>query len=333
MVAALPLETAFHTVAGQRATNQDAVVVQDLPGGRKLFALADGMGGHQAGEVASRMALEALSEALADGATLDGAVKAANAAVHRAAMERPEWRGMGTTLVALLLAGTRYEIASVGDSRAYRIDTAGIRQITVDHSVAAEANKAGVTASSLAASPWKSAVTRAIGVSPTVEVDLFGPFDCTVPHTVVLCSDGLYRTLSHQRIRDHVHSATDLPAAVWRMTREALQGGSTDNISVVVVRFEGSAEGSARENANLSLLGDWLRGGPVLPPVDLPEIENGASTEGADAGKGQRRRVRKKRRRHRTGRNRSLIVRIADSIELIVVLVLAVCIVLLWLLM
>jgi len=328
----LHIQTAVHTLAGRRPINQDAVAVQDLPGGRKLLALADGMGGHQAGEVASRKALEALSDALAAGATLDAAVKAANAAVHSAALDREDWQGMGTTLVALLQTGTRYEIASVGDSRAYRIDTAGIRQVTSDHSVAAEATRAGADQAEIAASPWRNAVTRAIGTAPAVEVDVFGPFDCTVPHTVVLCSDGLYRVVSNQRIRDHVYGAGDLAAAVWRLAREALDGGSTDNISVIVARFEGVTAGNDA-NANLALLADWLRDGPGLPPVDLPEVENRNGDKESANGTGTRRRRRSKKKGRRTsGRNKSLLVRLSDSIEVVVLIALVICILVLWLL-
>src|SRR5690606_4227177 len=118
------------------------------------------------------------------------------------ASESPEWHGMGTTLVALLIAGNRYTIASVGDSRAYRVDAAGVRQITVDHSLMAEAERNGDDAAEqLAGSPLRHALTRALGTEPQVEVDVFGPFDVEVPHTVVLCSDGLYRSIQKRRIR------------------------------------------------------------------------------------------------------------------------------------
>lgn len=300
--------TAFHTQTGRRKVNQDTVVVQELPGGRKVLAVADGMGGHRAGDLASRRAIEALVEALASGAPLVTAVEAANSAVYNLAAENPEWHGMGTTLVALLISGNRYTIASVGDSRAYRVDAAGVRQITVDHSLLAESERSGGDAAErLADSPLMHALTRAIGTEPDVEVDVFGPFDAEVPHTVVLCSDGLYRSVPKRRFREHLADSGDLASVAWSLAAEAYENGSTDNISIAIARFgtqDGVVEGPF---PNVSLLMDWEPERPDVPPVDLPMqravgpesvgVKHGSASVGQST-------VKRKRRRRRRGPRR-----------------------------
>lgn len=225
-----------HSERGRRRVNEDSVLVAPLDGDAELAAVADGMGGHAAGDVASRRALEALHGAVAAGADLIDAVRAANAAVHAEALARPEHAGMGTTLVALLRRGDRYFVANVGDSRAYRVDDSGVRRLTEDHSFVADAVRSGrLTAEEAGRSRWRNAVTRAIGTEPEIDVDLFGPFDAATPHTVVLCSDGLYRTLPEQRLRDVSTGALEHTARA--LADAALQAGSDDNISIVVVRF------------------------------------------------------------------------------------------------
>lgn len=233
--------TGCHTECGRRPVNQDAVLAVRLSDGRELVAVADGMGGHSAGEVASQRALETVWGQLKAGADLRGAVAAANAAVHAAAASTGAWRGMGTTLVALLRNGSSYEIANVGDSRAYRITRDEVIQITMDHSFAAEAlREARMGASEIVESRWRNALTRALGTDPHVEVDCFGPFDAREPHAVLLCSDGLYRAMSDDLLREHVAAAEDPWAAARSLAAEAYRNGSSDNISAAVVLFQAS---------------------------------------------------------------------------------------------
>jgi PPM family protein phosphatase len=231
-------QIAWYSHAGRRRSNQDAVVARRLPTGAELVAVADGMGGHSAGEVASEMALEVLVAELEAGAELASAVTEANRRVFAAARENARWQGMGTTLVALLRTGDEYCIANVGDSRAYRIDADGIRQLTDDHSYVAEARRTGtMTEAQLAASPWRNALTRSVGTDAGVEVDLFGPFPATSPHAVLLCSDGLYKVVADTVLQEYVLSLDDPGQAAEVLTALAYRRGSDDNISVAVAEF------------------------------------------------------------------------------------------------
>jgi protein phosphatase len=228
--------TAQESISGRRPENQDAVLVEDLSEDGLLLALADGMGGHAAGHVASAMALETLLKALRSGESLQSAVRLANWKVHRKAQD-PGQLGMGTTLVALYLSADRYLLANVGDSRAYRISRRGIRQLTEDHSFVAEAMKRGQSEQEAMASPWKDSLTRSIGAEEEVEVDLFGPYPVEEDSAVVLCSDGLYKTLDRAQIREVFLSAPNLEEAAASLVSRAYDGGSDDNISVAIVEF------------------------------------------------------------------------------------------------
>ncbi|HEX6132627.1 MAG TPA: protein phosphatase 2C domain-containing protein [Longimicrobiales bacterium] len=218
--------------------NQDAVLAVRLSDGRELVAVADGMGGHSAGEVASQRALETVWTRLKAGLDLSGAVAAANAELHSLAAANPAWSGMGTTLVALLRAGSSYEIANVGDSRAYRITEESVGQITTDHSFVAEAmREARLATDEIVSSRWRNALTRALGTEADVAVDVFGPFDARERHAVLLCTDGLHRSVSDEVLKQHVARADDPWAAAQALTAEAYRNGSSDNISAAVVLF------------------------------------------------------------------------------------------------
>lgn len=235
--------SAATSVQGRRPTNQDAVVDVRLPDGRHVVAVADGMGGHSSGEVASSLALEVLVSELREGARLRDAVVAANTAVYAEAMRDPTHAGMGTTLIALLRTDAVYEIANVGDSRAYRVDQQGVTRITRDHSFAEEAaSQSLMAADEIARSPWRNALTRSIGTQETVEVDLYGPFEIAGrPHSVMLCSDGLYRALSEDAAWHHLMGAPDPATGARILIDLALRHGSDDNVSVAVVEFETAA--------------------------------------------------------------------------------------------
>ncbi|MGH7465709.1 MAG: PP2C family protein-serine/threonine phosphatase [Longimicrobiales bacterium] len=281
--------------------NQDAVLAVRLPDGRELVAVADGMGGHSAGEVASQRALETVWTQLKAGADLRGAVMAANAAVHAAAAGNPGWSGMGTTLVAMLRAGSSYEIANVGDSRAYRITPDALSQITTDHSFVAEAvRESRFATDEIARSRWRNALTRSLGTEADVNVDCFGPFDAREPHAVLLCSDGLYRTLSDDVLQQHVARADDPWAAARSLTAEAYRNGSADNISAAVVLFgEGATQLSRIE-------------GRAVPPSDSASARFGVpAPTRASVG----------RRRRRSRRARRADIQLAAVIVLLIVIV------------
>lgn len=212
-----------------------------FPDGRHLIAVADGMGGHSSGEVASALATEVLCREIGQGRSLPEAFAIANAEIHDESLRDPARAGMGTTLVALLRKGSVYEIANVGDSRAYRVDRHGILQITRDHSFAAEAASNNIMSpEEIARSPWRNALTRSLGTQAAVDVDLFGPFEIPGPsHIVLLCSDGVYRVISDEAMRQVLLSTDDVAGAAREISSRALGNRSDDNISVAVLEFGG----------------------------------------------------------------------------------------------
>lgn len=237
---------AWCTHIGRRGTNEDAVLAETLREGVELVAVADGMGGHAGGDIAAPLALAALHEALRAGAPLAEAAVRANEAVYARAAAEAELAGMGTTLVALLCGPEGYEIASIGDSRAYRVGAGGIEQLTLDHSFEGEARRNGMSPEEIARSPWRNALMRAVGTDAEVQADVFGPFPADeAPHAVLLCSDGLYRALGDAEIARHFLAAPDVERAVESLVREAMAAGADDNITVAAVEF-GDVRGRAR---------------------------------------------------------------------------------------
>jgi PPM family protein phosphatase len=223
---------------GRRRTNEDAVLLATLSTGAELAAAADGMGGYAGGAVASRRTLEVLRASLEAGATLEDAVRSANAAVFQEASQSTHYQGMGTTLVALLRQGPEYRLVNVGDSRAYRVDRNGIEQLTRDHSFVADAIRAGqLSAEEVMKSRWRNAVTRAVGTQRELEVDSYGPFDALEPHAIVLVTDGLYRVIPDAALREAIVRATAPESAVRGLASAAYDAGSDDNISVVLMQF------------------------------------------------------------------------------------------------
>ena len=223
---------ALRTDAGRREGNEDSVLSMRLASGSLVVAVADGMGGLELGDVASRTALQALRGAMTRGATLGEAVREANRAVHA----RASGRAMGTTLVAALAEGTQVTVANVGDSRAYRCTPLGLRRITVDHTHGEEARQAGAAAPTGAlADRWASALTRSLGTRPEVEVDVFGPFDLDDGDCVLLCSDGVHGVLADEAIERWSQDLRDLDGAIEALLRGALESGSEDNVSAVAL--------------------------------------------------------------------------------------------------
>jgi len=200
------------------------------------MAVADGMGGHAAGEVASALALETLSDAVQRGQALDDAFRLANERVHLKARD-PGKQGMGTTLVAMLLDGDSYQIANVGDSRCYLVDGDGARRITEDHSFVTEAIKRGQSEEQAMASQWKDVLTRCIGTEPEVEVDPFGPFPVDPNTAILLCSDGLYKVLSDADLSGMFAKSGGPRGAAQSLVANAYEAGSDDNISVAIAEF------------------------------------------------------------------------------------------------
>lgn len=231
-----------------RDHNEDFVLIP-VPGEAEhkakgqLFIVADGMGGYQAGEVASEMAARTVAQQYyadpsEDPSTrLRNAVQAANAEVHRQAQGNTAHIGMGTTIVATALVGRKAYIASVGDSRAYVIHNGKLDQITQDHSFVGEQVRAGILTKEQARShPQRNVITRALGSQPTVTVDTFSG-ELTEGDSLVLCTDGLSGHVPDDAIRETVLQHPP-DRAVQKLIQMAKDDGGTDNITVIVLHVE-----------------------------------------------------------------------------------------------
>jgi len=215
--------------------------------GRTVFAVADGLGGHQGGEVASAMAVEPLAaldgRAFADAdeaaEALTAAIRAANQAILQRGRSDPELWGMGTTVTAAAVAHDRVlQLAHVGDSRAYLLRKgAPLRQLTTDHTVVAEAVERGLLTRQQAAShPQRGVVTRAVGLDPDVLVDLPEPLELEPGDQVLLCSDGLTEVVDDEQIAGVLAEQVDGGDACGTLIAAANRAGGPDNVTVVLLR-------------------------------------------------------------------------------------------------
>ncbi len=225
-------------VGRKRNHNEDRYLVANDVG---LYAVADGMGGHNGGEVAADLAVRVLDVFVHEhrqrlgndaGGVLKGAIERANAVIHDQA-SGPDHRGMGTTTTSLLFAGDRVLVGHVGDSRCYLVRGGRIFQVSEDHSLVAQQVKAGaITAEQAKTSPWKNVITRAVGTCVDVDVDV-GAVDLEDGDTFVLCSDGLSGLVNDDEIcrtvvDNFLHKVPDV------LVDLANERGGHDNITVVV---------------------------------------------------------------------------------------------------
>ena len=240
------METYCQTDVGlKRNSNQDFVYASDQKVGRlpSLLIVADGMGGHAAGDLASRVCVEtAVSSIEGSGQTetipiLAEAVQKANRAVLKKAAEKPEYAGMGTTIVAAVIDGNTLYVANVGDSRLYLIDDDRIDQITLDHSLVAAMVRSGrISPEQMRNHPEKNIITRAVGGEENVEVDFFD-VGLHKGDVVLLCSDGLTNMVEDEQIFRIVRREKTLRDAGQKLISAANSAGGRDNISVVLARL------------------------------------------------------------------------------------------------
>ena len=245
------VEVAHRTDTGrQRNANEDAFYAR-----APVFAVADGMGGAQAGEVASRVAAEAFESAGehddAPERYLSRVVTEANERIHELAQSDASRSGMGTTLTAALIRDDEVSLAHVGDSRAYVLRDGELKRLTSDHSLVEELRREGrLTEAQAEEHPQRSIITRALGPEPDVEVDTM-----TVParpgDVFVLCSDGLTTMVPEARIARILERSKSLESAVSRLVREANEGGGRDNITVVAFRLADAEVAAAKEQPTL----------------------------------------------------------------------------------
>jgi len=257
-------EQAFRTDTGrQRNANEDSFFVR-----APIFVVADGMGGAQAGEVASKAAADAFDVDLTGGPpeqVLRQTIEAANRRIHELARADPSRAGMGTTLTAAIVNAEREEVAigHVGDSRAYRLRDGRLEQLTRDHSLVEEMRRKGqLTDAQAEDHPQRSIITRALGPEPEVEPDVHTV--AAAPGDVFLiCSDGLNTMLGEDQIRKLLAGAPSLEAATRALVDEANRAGGRDNITVLAFQLEDAAApqrspdsptlvGSAAEEAGLT---------------------------------------------------------------------------------
>ncbi|MGE5573146.1 MAG: Stp1/IreP family PP2C-type Ser/Thr phosphatase [Bacteroidota bacterium] len=219
-----------------RSLNEDDYLVGD-----GIFAVADGLGGHEAGEIASQMAIRILKEFKTPpedddpGVALTEALERVNRAVYRRSVDDPACEGMGTTLTVLVISGDRAYIGHVGDSRAYLVRDNKIHRLTEDHSIVGELIRMGMLSEPEArAHPQRNFLTRAIGTQPDVEIEVgycrLGGHD-----RFLLCTDGLSGAVDDSEILKVMASAEDPKSAVDQLVELAMCGGGRDNITAVAV--------------------------------------------------------------------------------------------------
>jgi protein phosphatase len=248
------VEQAFRTDTGrQRDANEDSYFARP-----PVFAVADGMGGAQAGEVASSLAAESF-EAVPRGtespeAYLRSIAKTANARIHRLAESDSTRSGMGTTFTAALVEGEEVGFAHVGDSRAYLFRDGELKLLTSDHSLVEELRRQGrLTDEQAEDHPQRSIITRALGPERDVEVDTM-TYRGRPGDVYLLCSDGLTTMIKEDRIAAILREAPTLDEAVDSLVAEANEAGGRDNITVVAFRLE-EAEVAAERPEDLTLVG------------------------------------------------------------------------------
>lgn len=230
-------------IGRRREMNQDYVFASETAVGQlpNLFLVADGMGGHKAGEYASRFTVEKIVEELSASqqmkpvTAIRDALVTANRLLIREAKEDSAKSGMGTTIVAATIIGTHLHVANVGDSRLYVTDHEAIRQITRDHSLVEEMVRLGEMDKAEAKDhPDKNIITRAIGVTTDLVVDFF-EVELKPGDTVLMCSDGLTNMVDDEEIRAIIAEKNNVKEKAERLIETANEHGGKDNITVVLV--------------------------------------------------------------------------------------------------
>lgn len=230
-------------IGRKRKLNQDAVYTSERPVGNlpNLFLVADGMGGHNAGDFASKMTVETIVRHIASSAEtdparlLENAIAAANALVRSRAEAEPELEGMGTTVVAASCDGALLHVANVGDSRLYLVGEKKIRQITRDHSWVEEMiRRGGLDREEARNHPDKNIITRAVGAEDSVKPDFF-TVNLEEGDMVLMCTDGLTNMLEDEEILNILEASRDIVEMAEELVRAANEKGGRDNISVILI--------------------------------------------------------------------------------------------------
>ncbi len=222
-----------------RSSNQDAILV--CPGKYGVYGVADGMGGHKAGDVASKIAVAVVERALKNErptiSLLRKAIEEANQAIYEEQLANPDYSGMGTTMTVIWEDEDRVLLGHVGDSRAYRVRNSAISQVSLDHSMVAEMVRRGlITEDEARVHPYRNIITRALGTAPTINVDV-KELEKAPGDLYLLCSDGLSEYVHPNRMNEILRKYS-LENAADVLLNLALEGGGRDNISVVLAEVE-----------------------------------------------------------------------------------------------
>ncbi len=228
-------------IGKQRELQEDSIYIDKE---EKLFIVADGMGGHNAGEVASNLAVSLIPEKykkLKEKSlkyALNESLKYANSKIYQQARKNKEQQGMGTTVVLITFYDGQYFICNVGDSRCYLLRKKKLTQITEDHSYVYEQYKKGlISKEEMKKSPYKNVITRAVGVEEEVKADFFIG-DVKEGDIFLLCSDGLHSMLNDKEIKKILQKRTSLKHKVEKLIKEANKKGGEDNISVILIKIK-----------------------------------------------------------------------------------------------
>ncbi len=229
-------------IGKKRKVNQDFVYTREKPVGNlsNVFIVADGMGGHKAGDYASKVTVETMVEEIENTTETNPvlifgkAIEAANEKIRKKASEDADLAGMGTTVVAATCIGNELTVANVGDSRLYIVNKE-IKQITKDHSLVEEmVRMGGIGRDEARNHPDKNIITRAVGAGKTVEPDFFTVM-LEEGDVVLMCSDGLTNMLEDEEIRMILSGARDIVEKAYMLVEAANENGGKDNISVILV--------------------------------------------------------------------------------------------------
>ncbi|MDQ3646817.1 MAG: Stp1/IreP family PP2C-type Ser/Thr phosphatase, partial [Actinomycetota bacterium] len=267
-------------VGRHREANEDSFLIQT-----PLFGVADGMGGHAAGDVASATAVGVVGQgAQGDGAidpeTLAQLIRDANSEIWRKAQADRKLHGMGTTCTLVMFEGNRAHLAHVGDSRAYLMRTGQLKQLSEDHTLVARMAREGRIAPEEAQHhPQRNVITRALGIDEEVEVDL-SSFDLEAGDRIMLCSDGLTSMLEDPDIRTRLIEISDPQAAAEALVDAANEAGGTDNITVVLIDV---AEGDGVTD----LSAGSRPAPPPSPPTDEPRATRADTQPAAPPDRGR----------------------------------------------
>lgn len=232
---------AFTDIGNARAVNEDSYYAPAK--GEKFCCVADGMGGHQAGEVASALAADIFAHKMRDGFVamperLRRAVDSANSAIYERASANKAMSGMGTTMTALAIEEGVAHIAQVGDSRAYLLRNKNLSRVTTDHTLVEElVNKGVITPAAARIHPKRNIITRALGTSAHVEIDMF-EVAVQAGDRFLLCSDGLSGYVSDHEIAEILNSRIKEEDKVAALVQSALDAGGRDNITAMLVEIE-----------------------------------------------------------------------------------------------